>query len=103
MRINDDINTFIASCGCSPATVKLDNITFNSRTGVDIEAFVENLRGFNKIDLEISNIDDELAFINEIKELRKTSVIKTLTIDGAMTAVFSLSRKDLRRSSSSSS
>jgi hypothetical protein len=102
VRINNDINLFITSCGCSPATVKLDNLTFNST--VDIKDFVENLRRFNKIDLEISNIDDELAFISLIKELRTTtSVIKTLTIDGAMTAVFSLSRKDLRRSSSSSS
>lgn len=104
MRINNAINRFLASCGCSPATVKLDNITFNSRTDVDIKDFVKNLRRFNEIDLEVSNIDDKHAFINEIKELRKTSsVIKTLKIDGAMTAVFSLSRKVLRRSSSSSS
>jgi RNA-binding protein YlmH len=103
--INNAINRFLASCGCSPATVKLDNITFNSRTvDVDIKDFVENLRRFNEIDLEVNNIDDKHAFINEIKELRKTSsVIKTLKIDGAMTAVFSLSRKVLRRSSSSSS
>jgi hypothetical protein len=100
--INNDINLFITSCGCSPTTVKLDNLKFDKI--VDIKGFVDNLRRFNKIDLELSNIDEGHAFIKEIKQLRMTTtVIKTLTIDGAMTAIFSLSRKDLRRSSSSSS
>jgi hypothetical protein len=100
--INNDINLFITSCGCSPTTVKLDKLKFDKI--VDIKGFVDNLRRFNKIDLELSNIDEGHAFIKEIKQLRTTTtVIKTLTIDGAMTAIFSLSRKDLRRSSSSSS
>jgi hypothetical protein len=111
VRINEAMNRFITSCMCSPDTVKIDNISFNRTNEAEAaeaaEAFVDIIRRFQNIDLELSNIDAEAnkGFIDKIKELRMTTskVIKKLTIDGATTAVFSFSRKDLRKRSSSSS
>jgi hypothetical protein len=104
VRINNAINVLIASCSHNPNTFKLDNLTFDSIR--DAEAFIDNLRRFKNLNLELSNIDnDDKGFLNKIKELRMTTTdtIKTLRIDGATTAVFSFSRRDLPKSSSSSS
>uniref|UniRef100_A0A6C0LP51 Uncharacterized protein n=1 Tax=viral metagenome TaxID=1070528 RepID=A0A6C0LP51_9ZZZZ len=108
VRINEAMNRFITSCMCSPDTVKIDNISFNRTNEAEAaEAFVDIIRRFQNIDLELNNIDTEAnkGFIDKIKELRMTTskVIKKLTIDGATSAVFSFSRKDLRKRSSSSS
>jgi hypothetical protein len=104
VRINNVINVLIASCSHNPDTFKIDNLTFDSI--IDAEAFIDNLRRFKNLNLELSNIDiDDTGFLNKIKKLRMSTpdTIKTLKIDGATTAVFSFSRRDLPKSSSSSS
>ena len=101
VRINNAINVLIASCSHNPDTFKIDNLTFDSI--IDTEAFIDNLRRFKNLNIELSNIDT--GFLDKIKKLRMTTpdTIKTLKIDGATTAVFSFSRRDLLKSSSSSS